>query len=87
MGFPDVAMLESFLIRNHAKSLLPGEIRQFLVLILIPGFFIIIYFGFFSSRRALNEGIVGWVYECPSYLAFDPVGGRCNWATDFACSK
>ena len=39
------------------------------------------------SRRALNEGIVGWVYECPSYLAFDPVGGRCNWATDFACSK
>lgn len=38
------------------------------------------------SRRATREGITGWVYECPAYLAFDPVGGRCNWATDVVCS-
>ncbi len=38
------------------------------------------------SRRATREGITGWVYECPAYLAFDPVGGRCNWATDVVCA-
>jgi len=37
------------------------------------------------SRRTLTSSIVGWVYECPSYLAFDPVGGRCNWASDVVC--
>ena len=39
------------------------------------------------SRRAVGSGIVGWVYECPSYLAFDPVGGRCNWANEFVCAE
>ena len=39
------------------------------------------------SPRAAREGITGWVYECPSHLAFDPVGGRCNWATDVVCAK
>lgn len=39
------------------------------------------------SRRAIGSGIVGWVYECPSYLAFDPVGGRCNWANEFVCAE
>ena len=39
------------------------------------------------SRRAVTGGIVGWVYECPSYLAFDPVGGRCNWANEFVCAE
>ncbi|XP_059095458.1 uncharacterized protein LOC131890150 isoform X5 [Tigriopus californicus] len=38
------------------------------------------------SRRATRDGITGWEYECPIYLAFDPVGGRCNWATDVVCS-
>jgi len=38
------------------------------------------------SRRTLTSSIVGWVYECPSYLAFDPVGGRCNWASDVVCN-
>jgi len=39
------------------------------------------------SIRATGTGIVGWVYECPSYLAFDPVGGRCNWANEFVCAE
>lgn len=39
------------------------------------------------SRRAVGSGVVGWVYECPSYLAFDPVGGRCNWANEFVCAE
>jgi len=39
------------------------------------------------SRRAVGSGVVGWVYECPSYLAFDPVGGRCNWANEFVCAQ
>jgi len=38
------------------------------------------------SRRTVTTNIVGWVYECPSYLAFDPVGGRCNWASDVVCT-
>ena len=38
------------------------------------------------SRRTVSTNIVGWVYECPSYLAFDPVGGRCNWASDVVCT-
>ena len=38
------------------------------------------------SRRTVTTNVVGWVYECPSYLAFDPVGGRCNWASDVVCT-
>ena len=38
------------------------------------------------SRRSTGQGISGWEYECPSYLAFDPVGGRCNWATEVVCN-
>ena len=48
----------------------PGSCRQFVA----------------CSRRTLTSSIVGWVYECPSYLAFDPVGGRCNWASDVVCN-
>jgi len=37
--------------------------------------------------RNPGTGIVGSVYKCPSYLAFDPVGGRCNWVSEIVCSS
>merc|ERR1719206_259402 len=42
----------------------------------------------FSCKKFVNcfrnpgTGIVGSIYQCPSYLAFDPVGGRCNWVNE-----
>ncbi|XP_071748272.1 uncharacterized protein Cht6 isoform X16 [Lepeophtheirus salmonis] len=38
------------------------------------------------SRRTSVGRIVGWEYECPIYLAFDSIGGRCNWASEVDCS-
>jgi len=46
----------------------------------------------FSCKKFVNcfrnpgTGIVGSIYQCPSYLAFDPVGGRCNWVTEIVCA-
>eukprot|EP00096_Caligus_rogercresseyi_P009500 TRINITY_DN3239_c0_g1_i3.p1 TRINITY_DN3239_c0_g1~~TRINITY_DN3239_c0_g1_i3.p1 ORF type:complete len:892 (+),score=139.54 TRINITY_DN3239_c0_g1_i3:1800-4475(+) len=38
------------------------------------------------SRRTSQGRIEGWEYECPNFLVFDPVGGRCNWAAEVDCS-
>jgi chitinase len=46
----------------------------------------------FSCKKFINcfrnpgTGITGSVYKCPSYLAFDPVGGRCNWVNEIVCA-
>jgi len=32
------------------------------------------------------QKVQGSIYQCPSYLAFDPVGGRCNWVSEIVCS-
>lgn len=46
----------------------------------------------FSCKKFVNcfrnpgTGIVGSIYQCPSYLAFDPVGGRCNWVSEIVCT-
>jgi len=46
----------------------------------------------FSCKKFVNcfrnpgTGIVGSIYQCPSYLAFDPVGGRCNWVNEIVCA-
>jgi hypothetical protein len=42
---------------------------------------------FISCFRNPGTGIVGSVYECPAYLAFDPVGGHCNWVSEIVCSN
>lgn len=42
---------------------------------------------FVSCFRNPGTGIVGSVYECPAYLAFDPVGGHCNWVSEIVCSN
>jgi len=34
-----------------------------------------------------GTGIQGSIYQCPSYLAFDPVGGRCNWVKEIVCKN
>merc|ERR1711874_617097 len=47
----------------------------------------------FSCKKFVNcfrnpgTGIVGSIYQCPSYLAFDPVGGRCNWVNEIVCAS
>jgi len=46
----------------------------------------------FSCKKFINcfrnpgTGIQGSIYQCPSYLAFDPVGGRCNWVNEIVCA-
>ena len=46
----------------------------------------------FSCKKLINcfripdTGIQGSIYQCPSYLAFDPVGGRCNWVNEIVCA-
>lgn len=46
----------------------------------------------FSCKKFVNcfrnpgTGIQGSIYQCPSYLAFDPVGGRCNWVNEIVCT-
>merc|ERR1719361_2388501 len=42
---------------------------------------------FINCYRNPGQGITGSIYQCPSYLAFDPVGGRCNWANEFVCAQ
>ena len=47
----------------------------------------------FSCKKFINcfrnpgTGIQGSIYQCPSYLAFDPVGGRCNWVNEIVCAS
>jgi len=48
----------------------------------------------FSCKKFVNcyrnpgqKSIVGSIYQCPSYLAFDPVGGRCNWVNEIVCTN
>lgn len=41
---------------------------------------------FVNCYRNPGSGIQGSIYQCPSYLAFDPVGGRCNWVNEIVCS-
>lgn len=48
----------------------------------------------FSCKKFVNcyrnpgqQSIVGSIYQCPSYLAFDPVGGRCNWVNEIVCTN
>jgi len=40
---------------------------------------------FVNCFRNPGTGIIGSIYKCPSYLAFDPVGGRCNWVSEIVC--
>jgi len=42
---------------------------------------------FINCYRNPGTGIVGSIYQCPSYLAFDPVGGRCNWVNEIVCTS
>ena len=42
---------------------------------------------FINCYRNPGLGIVGSIYQCPSYLAFDPVGGRCNWVNEIVCTS
>jgi len=42
---------------------------------------------FVNCYRNPGTGIVGSIYQCPSYLAFDPVGGRCNWVNEIVCTS
>lgn len=42
---------------------------------------------FVNCFRNPGLGIVGSIYKCPSYLAFDPVGGRCNWVSEIVCAS
>jgi len=42
---------------------------------------------FVNCFRNPGQGITGSIYKCPSYLAFDPVGGRCNWVSEIVCAK
>jgi len=41
---------------------------------------------FVNCYRNPGQGITGSIYQCPSYLAFDPVGGRCNWVNEIVCT-
>ena len=49
----------------------------------------------FSCKKFINcfrnpgadAVIQGSIYQCPSYLAFDPVGGRCNWVNEIVCTS
>jgi len=41
---------------------------------------------FINCYRNPGTGIQGSIYQCPSYLAFDPIGGRCNWVNEIVCS-
>jgi hypothetical protein len=41
---------------------------------------------FVNCFRNPGTGIQGSIYQCPSYLAFDPVGGRCNWVNEIVCA-
>lgn len=41
---------------------------------------------FVNCYRNPGAGVQGSIYQCPSYLAFDPVGGRCNWVNEIVCS-
>ncbi|CAG0889212.1 unnamed protein product [Darwinula stevensoni] len=34
---------------------------------------------FISCVRMKTGKMRGWIYTCPSHLAFDPIGGMCNW--------
>jgi len=42
---------------------------------------------FVNCYRNPGTGITGSIYQCPSYLAFDPVGGRCNWVNEIVCTS
>jgi len=42
---------------------------------------------FINCFRNPGTGITGSIYKCPSYLAFDPVGGRCNWVSEIVCQQ
>jgi len=42
---------------------------------------------FINCYRNPGQGIQGSIYQCPSYLAFDPVGGRCNWVNEIVCAS
>jgi len=42
---------------------------------------------FVNCYRNPGQGITGSIYQCPSYLAFDPVGGRCNWVNEIVCTS
>jgi len=42
---------------------------------------------FVNCFRNPGTGIQGSIYQCPSYLAFDPVGGRCNWVKEIVCKS
>ena len=42
---------------------------------------------FVNCFRNPGTGIQGSIYQCPSYLAFDPVGGRCNWVNEIVCAS
>ena len=41
---------------------------------------------FINCFRNPGTGIQASIYQCPSYLAFDPVGGRCNWVNEIVCA-
>ncbi|XP_046403174.1 mucin-5AC isoform X1 [Ischnura elegans] len=36
----------------------------------------------FVSCAEVEGNILGWEYECPRHLTFDPIGGICNWAPE-----
>ncbi|KAF4529059.1 hypothetical protein B566_EDAN006080 [Ephemera danica] len=35
---------------------------------------------FISCALMENGALLGWIYTCPKHLAFDPIGGICNWS-------
>ncbi|CAG0902208.1 unnamed protein product, partial [Cyprideis torosa] len=40
---------------------------------------------FVSCVRMEDNSLRGWIYSCPSHLAFDPVGGMCTWNDETLC--
>lgn len=42
---------------------------------------------FISCAKTEYGSLFGWEYTCPKGLAFDPVGGICNWSAGPVCNK
>lgn len=42
---------------------------------------------FISCAKTEYGSLLGWEYTCPKGLAFDPVGGICNWSAGPVCNN